>query len=276
MVLKSRLASFAAGSLLAMTLVASVHAQTNPGFESGDFTGWNSYGDALVLGANLGTGPAEGKHDAFVASATDGSVNTAVPVGLGVSSAVAESDLALSTGSLAAVGNGSALLTSAISQSIALVAGQTVSFQWDFLTNQTYFDGTNQSIAPDAGNNDFAFFSTSGASAGVSKLADTFYGYAVDGSSPAGFDSGFTVTNVNNPFVSETGFHTFSLTAATTGNYLLGFGVSHAVSGTDNGINSALLIDNIQVSAATPEPASLLALGGLCAGLMRRRRQGAR
>lgn len=270
MVLKSKIAGLLASALFCFGLASLSQAQVNLGFESGDFTGWNHLGDTLVLGSGLGTGPAEGNYDAFLATATDGSVNAGVPVGIGLASGVIEPSLQLASGQLTGVGNGTAALTSAISQSINLVAGQTVSFQWDFLTNQTYYDGTNQSITPDAGNNDFSFVSLSkGGSATVTKLADTFYGYAADPSSPAGFDSGFTVTNVNNPLVSETGFHTFSVTAATSGSYLLGFGVTHAVGASDNGINSGLLIDNVQV---TPEPASLLVLGGLCIGLIRKRR----
>lgn len=271
MVLKILTPSRALAGFALAALAAATHAQTNLDFETGDFTGWSRIGDTFVLGANLGTGPSQGSFDALLATATDGTVNSAVHAGSGVSGAAAESALGLTGGALSGIGNGTALLVSGIAQSISLAAGQTVSFDWDFLTNQTYFDGSANSIAPDASNNDFGFVSTSKSGAShVSVLADTFYGYALDASSPAGFDSGFSVTDVRNPFVSETKFHRYSFTAASAGDYLIGFGVAHATQTPDNGINSALLIDNVQV---TPEPSSMIALGGLCVAMLRSRRK---
>lgn len=268
--MKIRLVSACALLATGLGLVSAAHAQTNPGFEAGNFTGWQTSGDTLVLGSNLGTGPAEGSFDAFLATATDGSVNQNVPAGQGTDEPTADAFLGLTAGALSGLYGTTISQVSIIQQTFNLKQGQTLTFQWDFLTNQTFYDGTANSYAPDAGNNDFAFLSTSrSGAASTAALADTFYGYKVDSSSPAGFDSGFKATNPQDPFVSETGFKTFSFKAVQSAPYTFSFGVAHSVSGADNGINSALLIDNLQV---TPEPATILALGGLCFGMVRKRK----
>ena len=247
---------------------------TNGGFEQsgGSFTGWNRAGDTLIQTSSLGTGPAEGTHDALLATATDGTVNPDVPAGSGVGGAALEAFLGVSTGTLAGVGNGTPVLGSAITQTFALQAGQQLTLQWDFLTNQTYNDGTSDSYPPTTANNDFAFVTILRPAAGqqITKLADTFYGYVNDSGAPGGFITGFTLTPATNPFVSETGFHTFSFTAATTGTYTLGIGAVHVTNSPDNGINSAILVDNVTV---VPEPASCLVLGAMALAATARRRR---
>jgi hypothetical protein len=81
------------------------------------------------------------------------------------------------------------------------------------------------------------------------------------------------MTPITDPFLSETGYQTYTLTVATTGTYTLGVGVAHAVLAgqVDDGVNSALLVDNFQV-VATPEPASIAGLGLLALACLRRRR----
>lgn len=265
-------AAFGIGSLLA---AGSVWAQvTNGSFEDGggSFSGWSTSGNATIQTGALGSGPTHGTFDALLATATDGTGG--VPPGLGSSGADLETFLGLSAGTLAGLGNGTPLLGSAVRQSFSVQAGERLSFDWDFLTNQTYNDGTNQSIAPSLGNNDFAFVMVrpSGGSASVAILADTFFGYVNDPNAPGGFITGFQITPASNPFISETGFLTWSMQAGQDMTMDLAVGVLHVTTGVDNGVNSAVLVDNVRIDPV-PEPASLLALSGALAyGAVRRRR----
>ncbi|MHB8635046.1 MAG: hypothetical protein ACYC96_01075 [Fimbriimonadaceae bacterium] len=250
----------------------------NGGFEANPgFTGWTTAGDAQIQGASLGSGPVDGVQQALLASETDGTVNPSVVAGSGVSETAVEASLGLAAGSLATFSGNSVGLSSAVSQSINLVAGDTVSFSWDFLTNQTYNDGTSASIAPTLANNDFSFVSLSQGGAGqIFKLADTFYGYVNNSSLPGGFGTGFTITPyspgpplVADPFISETGYQTYSFTASATGTYTLGVGVSQAYLSSPDGVNSGLLVDNFTI---TPEPCTSTALLLFGVALVRRRR----
>ncbi len=251
----------------------------NGGFEDPTpFHFWGTVGDTQIQGSLMGVSPTEGLSHALLATYTDGSINPVVVPGAGVAEGTLESGLGLSYGSLSTFSGSTILAGSGISQTVHLVAGEKLSFKWDFLTNQTYNDGTNMSIAPSATNNDFSFFNlvneAPGGSSQIFKLADTFYGYSNDPSSAAGFDSGLVLTDPSNPFISETKYQSFSITVSVTGDYLVGAGVAHVTAGgaPDNGVNSGLLVDDFKV-AAVPEPASFLGLGLLGMGVVLRRRR---
>jgi hypothetical protein len=256
-------------------LMAASQAQlTNGSFES-NFTGWNRIGDTLILDSGLGSGPTDGTLDAFLATATDGTVNPNVPIGSGVSAAQIETFLSLSSGTLSGLGHGTPILGSAISQTFTIGNGDSLAFDWDFMTNQVYNDGvTANSYAPDVENNDFAIVSLTqqGGGSSILILADTFFGYVNDPQAPGGFITGFTITPSTNPFVSETGFDTMTLSQMVGGTYQLGFAVFHSSSGVDNGINSALVVDAVHIDSV-PEPATLAAVGVGVAALLRRRRR---
>ena len=123
---------------------------------------------------------------------------------------------------------------SAIQQTFKAKAGDLLSFDWNFLTDEgtpTFF-------------NDLAFVSVSS----LSTLADTTF--------PT-FVSSLT------PFNEETGFQPFSFIIPQDGTYTLGVGVVDAV---DTIVDSGLLIDNVALrSVAVPEPTSMFGLLSLAA-----------
>jgi len=236
-------------SLLAFSTAAA--QVTNPSFESGNLTGWTIRGDAAVQTSTLGVNPADGTSVAFMATLTDGFVNPAVPVGKGATAALVESALKITPGTLLGAGNGTPILCSSISQDITLQAGQLLTVKWSLLTNQTYDNGTSSSRAPDLQNNDFAFATLVDPAHAThfTKLGDMTYGYHAAPNTPAGFTTAFGITPATCPFMAATQYHTFKFSAPTTGTYTLGFGIVHASKATqDNGVNSALVVDDIQIN----------------------------
>ncbi|MFM6326621.1 MAG: PEP-CTERM sorting domain-containing protein [Microcystis panniformis] len=123
---------------------------------------------------------------------------------------------------------------SAIKQEIMANAGDTLTFSWNFLTNEE----------PSVDYNDFAFF-TVGNSFEI--LANT--------------ESGNLNSDPLSGFNKSTGYQTRTYTIPTTGPYTLGFGVVD-VGPDDLGfyINSALRVDNVQIKSpdAVPEPSTIL------------------
>ena len=220
-------------------------AVINGGFAV-DFTGWQSAGDVLLDdGAVGGSGPTEGAYQALLSTAstlTDGfNLNFDDPFMDAVSAADLETFLGLS-GALSSLG---AVEGSAILQSFTANAGEVLSFDWNFLTD-------------DAGlSTDFAFVLIDGS---LTSLADV-------NSLLLGAGGGF--------FLDETGYFSFSHTFGTSGSHSLAFGV---VDAPDDIGASGLLVDNVSLAAATsvPEPATLLLLGAGLAGIgiIRRRIEG--
>ncbi len=218
---------------LSTVLVAapSQAAVINGSFESGDFTGWKKIGTAVVT-------------NAYGVDTTDGNYQAGLSTVSNAPAASIEKFLGLTRGSLSTLGNGVANGGAAIKQTFTASAGDVVSFDWNFLTDE----GT-----PNARNNDFAFFSLNG----LTELADTKVSF-VDSLSP---------------FREETGYQTTSYNITTAGTYTLGFGV---INSGDRKVQSGLLIDNVS-SEPVPEPASMLgilafgALGGK--KLLKRRQQ---
>ena len=209
---------------LSTVLVAapSQAAVINGSFEQGLF-GWQSTKSVGSIDSSIGVNP------------TDGYFQTSLVTNSSASAASIEKFLGLTRGSLSTLGNGVANGGAAIKQTFTASAGDVVSFDWNFLTDE----GT-----PNARNNDFAFFSLTG----LTELADTKVSF-VDSLSP---------------FREETGYQTTSYNITTAGNYTLGFGV---INSGDRKVQSGLLVDNVS-SEPVPEPASMLgilafgALGG--------------
>lgn len=269
-----------ASMLVGLTAIASADF-VNGSFETsgGSLSGWSKTGDAQVLGASIGDTPTDGTHDALLATQTDSDSNSIDPdvaIGIGISGSALESFLGQDSGALTAVGNGTAKLGSAITQVLTLSAGDKVTFDYNYLTNQVCYDEPDNFYRiPTSANDDFSFLSiVNGSSKEVVKLVDDFYGYQV-ASNAGGFNTGLALASVNNPFLSETGFLTYTFTAPTSGTYTLGVGVVNATTNPNtNGLNSAVLVDNFHV-LPVPEPSSFLGFGvlGVLALTSRKRSQ---
>jgi hypothetical protein len=206
-------------------------AIVNGSFEAA-FVGWDALGNTSDVTGAFGTGPTDGAFQAHMTTGTGA-----------VSSAALESFLSLPAGSL----NGfDGFEGSAIRQSFTASAGDVLSFDWNFLTNE---NTPNQF-------NDFAFWSLVNQT-NAQLLADTNHSFITSNSS----------------FNEETGFSTLSVTIAASGTYTLGFG---AMDGLDAEVDSGLLIDNVRLSSsAVPEPSTLIVfslgcLGTVAAALRRR------
>jgi hypothetical protein len=200
----------------------------NGSFETGDFsTEWMSIGDNNIVTRTYGVTPTDGEFQALITSKYGSVTDTNL-----------ESFLDLSLGSLDTLLSANVVEGSAIKQTFTVRQGETLSFSWNFLSNETVFDDQPTTF------NDLAFVSIGGT---VLKIADT--------------------SNLANPsntiFDTETGYKTFSYTFTQGGTYLLGIGVVD-VDDSNDFFPSGLLVDNVEIQSV-PEPmtilGSLVALG---------------
>lgn len=190
-------------------------------FESGDLSNFASIGSTGVVTSAIGVAPTEGTYQAFLTTG-----GNAASVG------AIESFLSLAPGALHNLlvsqgGGGSTDPTegSAIRTSITLNAGDTISFDWNFLSGE----GTT------AFWNDFSFVTIT--CGGVTLLADTFHPTFIGG--PSGFGL-------------QTGYNHFAFTCPVGGLIEIGFGVLDTL---DMTVDSGLLIDNLCFpSAGDTEP----------------------
>jgi hypothetical protein len=223
--------------LLLMSIFGTAKAAVVEGFESGTFNGSEAaVGDAGITTSFFGINATEGTHQLLLTTIN----NTHDEPGYSHQFADAVSNATLASffgvsGSL--IRDGAAVSQEGSGFSIdlgTLTAGSTISFDWNFLTNE---------IQPDA-HNDFSYYTLTGLS-GVTVIADTNSALL------------HPTSGAGNPFALETGyqtgFQTLTININTTGSYVLGLGVSDATT-TDN--PSGLLIDNLQVSPV-PEPTTI-------------------
>jgi hypothetical protein len=198
----------AIGCGLATTETVQAFA-VNGGFETGNYSDWQTIGQTTVEGSGFGVTPVEGTYQAVLETLQD-----TLP---GASGSDLETFLGLNSGDLT---NLNVVEGSAIKQDITVNAGDVLVFSWNFLTDQN---------PPDSTYNDFAFFTLSTTS---TTLADTF--------------SPLMTSFSRLSYEYQTGYQPYSYTFATGGTYTLGFGV---VDVGDDTVNSALLVDRISTQA---------------------------
>lgn len=176
---------------------------------------WNSTGDSSIKTSSFGINPTEGFYQGLITTQTNA-----------VSDSQVESFLGIQSGQLDSLTGYNAVEGSAFSKSITVEAGDTLTFNWNFLTDERAYSYYN----------DFAFVAISHDSGCVfgsdslTKLADTYRSFS---GSPA--TTGFSKQSGNN---------TFAYTFATSGTYNVGIGVMDS---SDIDGDSALLVDNLMI-----------------------------
>jgi hypothetical protein len=224
----------------------------NSGFEGGDFTGWTILGENSIETAKFGSGPSQGNYQALLSTGGGSFANSILEQFLGVNAGSLDSLLPPPSPILPPPLQSSK--GSAIQQTFTAKAGDIVSFDWNFLTNE---------LPPNLGLllPDFSFVSISSPVKSIlSELADATTFSLLGLSQSTGF-------------LQETGFQSFSFQIPTDGIYKLGVGVTNKF---DNFTDSAVLVDNFQITSV-PEPTSVLGILGfgafLGAGSVLKRKQ---
>ncbi|MEQ9370686.1 MAG: S8 family serine peptidase [Coleofasciculus chthonoplastes F3-SA18-01] len=190
--------------------IEDLSPQLNLSFETGDFTDWNSIGDATIQTDTIGSTPTDGTFQALI---TNGQGS--------VSDSNLETFLGLNPGDLDNLGNGDAIEGSALQLTpINVKAGDIVSFDWNFITNEQ----------TPSNYNDFGFISIS--STLLSELADTNQQF----------------NRFTGSFGKQTNYGTFDYQFTQAGTYTIGLGL---VDADDNSVDSGLLVDHFQI---TPDP----------------------
>ena len=187
-----------------VTVNATIPTLSNNSFESG-LTDWTTYGTSSIETSAFGSTPPDSTNQALVTTST-GSVSTASM----------ETSLGLISGSILGTLGGNPSEGSALSRTITVTAGTTLTFSYNYLTNES----ANQSTY-----NDSAFFSVSGNGLNVvQELADT----------------SSTLSSSSTSYPRETGYQTHSYTFTNAGTYTIGMGILDLGDAT---VNSGLLLD---------------------------------
>lgn len=207
-------------------------AIVNGSFENG-FNDWMTGGIVTLENSSFGVTPTDGVNQALGTTA-DGSLLTNVTNGL-------EDFLGVPLGIFDDPGDpffGAATEGSALKQTFTAQAGDTLTFDWNFLTD-------------DSVNADYAFVILSP----ESELSSLTFSDLVRLNASNGLMGSSSI------FVGETGYGSFSASIPTDGTYLLGVGVIDA--GDVLG-DSGVLVDNVildQQPTSVPENSSLIGLG---------------
>lgn len=200
----------------------------NGSFETGNgnfkeaLTGWNTIGAVGIPNSSFRTVPSEGNTQALMVN--DEFLGTADANEI-------EQFLGSTSESLNNLSESYTFGGSAMKQTFTANAGDIISFDFNFLTNESTRNNAK---------NDFSFVSFASDVLDhpfLHLLGDTFSNFV----------------NSNTRFYRETGYESFEYEILETGDYTLGFGVANAT--TDAGY-SGLLVDNVKVisSVSVPEP----------------------
>lgn len=237
-------------SLTGFFVTHSASAATlNGGFEDG-LNGWTVFGDVSTQTADFGATPTEGSSQALLTNSAlfdfDGlNFSGNNPLEVAVNDGLAM-QLGLTPGDLNPGGSMfGAFEGSAIRQTFTASEGDRLSFDWNFLSDDT-------------SNEDFAFVLLNGELLTLASMTDA-------------------VLSSGTPFATETGFQTFTRSLS-AGDYTLSLGI---VDVDDFAGSSGLLVDNVMLTANNSEPTAsvpeytsaiaLLSLGLLlCAGHLRK------
>lgn len=203
-------------------------------FESGDFTGWMTLGQASIVDASYGTGPIQGTYSALLENGADKTGGNDI-LGAGFLVDDIETFLGVATGSIASLFtpvSGEVLTEgSAMKTTFAGIAGQMISFDYKILADDCDLDncpgGVEDGIVVTIAGDGF-----------VDIINGTF-GTVADGS--------------GSPYYAESGVLTFQYTLLSAGTFDLGIAV---LDGGDDIVSSAVMVDSVNVDPI-PVPAAL-------------------
>lgn len=189
----------------------------NGSFERGNFTGWSTIGHADIQMLDYGVFPTDGAFQALITTESET-----------VSGTEFESRLGLRQGTLSTIHSGDIDEGSALQLTFNAQAGDTLTFDWNFLTNELESDLVGSS-------NDFSFAVLQSIGSEQQPLV-----YELT-------DIHEVPNTSRTMFTNESGYRTFSATIDTSGTYTLSVG---AVNIDDPLFDSVLLVDNFQLTSA--------------------------
>lgn len=238
MYLKKFVTSFIALSAI-VAATSTYGAVANGDFEGGILLpGWNKIGKSLGETSAIGVTPTQGTFQGYINN-TGNFASPIVPL---------VTFLDVPGSSIIALGQGSPTTGSAISQDLTVSAGDVLTFDWNFLT-----DEHNEGVAY----NDFAIFTIGNTPYLLASRNSTFFTLDLV-MPPAGFDG-------------QTHWATQNYTFPSSGTFKVAFAVFNVG---DAGHDSVLLVDGVTVTPV-PEPAtiSLFACGIATLFFMKRRKK---